>query len=220
MTSRERPDDRGRRRVREALRRLGVEHRDMRTSAGLSLRDCGDASGASWTQLWRFEHREVERVNLPDVGAWFAVLGLDLVLKAYPAGDPIRDKGQLALLERLRRRLHPGLRWRTDVPLPIEGDLRAWDADIRGTVPRRWRARVEAETRIGDVQALERKLMLKNRDDIDGHLIVLVSETRMNRRSLDTLSTGLRELLPLGPRQLLAALGAGHEPPGSGIVVL
>jgi hypothetical protein len=149
-----------------------------------------------------------------------AVVGLDLSIRTYPAGDPIRDRAQLALLERFRQRLHPGLRWRTEVPLPIDGDLRAWDADIRGTDPRRWRARIEAETLIGDGQALERKLALKLRDDPGGHLILLVADTRGNRRALAALSPGLASLLPHNTREILTSLGAGREPAGNGIVVM
>jgi hypothetical protein len=206
--------------MRQALLRAGEEHRLARVGAGLSLRACADASGASYQQLFRFEHGRLRRVTLEDVGAWFAVVGLELVLRPYPAGDPIRDRAQLALLERLRQRVHPDLRWRTEVPLPIEGDLRAWDAEIQGTQPRPWRARVEAETRLGDGQALERKLALKLRDDPDGHLILLVSDTRSNRRALNALGPGLSALLPLASRPILSALGAGREPPGSGIVII
>ena len=104
---------------------MGQEHRLARMSAGLSLRDVAAASGASHQQLVRFEHGQLERVSVADAGAWCSVVGLDLVIRTYPAGDPIRDRAQLALLERLRVRLHPSLRWRPEVPLPIEGDLRA-----------------------------------------------------------------------------------------------
>ena len=79
-------------------------------------------------------------------------------LRAYPAGDPIRDAGHTRLLDRLRRDLASGLQWRSEVPLPIEGDLRAWDAVIGGPG---WRLMVEAETLIDDVQALERRLALE-----------------------------------------------------------
>jgi transcriptional regulator with XRE-family HTH domain len=220
MPTRERPADRGRRRTRDAVRRLGREHCEARTAAGLSLRTCAAASGSSYPQLCRFERGEIQRLNVPELGAWFAVLGLDLTVRAYPAGDPIRDRAQLALLERLRGRLPPSLRWHTEVPLPIEGDLRAWDAEIRGRGPRPWRARVEAETRIEDGQALERKLALKLRDDPGGHLILLVADTRTNRRALAALGPGLREMLPVNSRELLRALVAGREPAGSGIVLL
>jgi transcriptional regulator with XRE-family HTH domain len=220
MATRERPADRGRRMFRADFRRVGEEHRLARTAAGLSLRDCAAASGASHQQLIRLEQGQLSRVSIAELGAWFAVLGLDLRLRAYPTGDPIRDRAQLALLERLRARLHPSLHWRTEVPLPREGDLRAWDAEIRAPAPARWRARVEAETRIADGQALERKLGLKNRDDPGGHLILLVADTRANRRALATLDVGLRKLLPRSTRDILACLGRGDEPPGSGIIIL
>jgi len=162
----------------------------------------------------------MQHPDLEFVAAYCAVLGLDLSIRTYPAGDPIRDRAQLALLERLRVRLHPTLRWRTEVPLPIENDLRAWDAEIRGRDPRSWRARVEAETRIADGQALERKLTLKLRDDPDGHLILLVSDTRSNRAALATLAPGLDAMLPRSTREILSALTAGREPQGSGIAII
>jgi transcriptional regulator with XRE-family HTH domain len=202
------------------MRRLGGEHRDARMAAGLSLRDAATASGASKTQLWRFERGDTDRVAISELGAWFAVLGLDLSIRAYPVGDPIRDRAQLALLERFRRRLHPDLRWRTEVALPIDGDLRAWDGEVRGALPERWRARVEAETRIADAQALERRLALKLRDDPDGHVILLVADTRANRAVLAGLRDGISAMLPLGQRHVMAALAAGREPGGSGIVVM
>jgi len=154
------------------------------------------------------------------VAALCAVVGLDLAIRAYPAGDPIRDRAQLALLERLRSRLSPTLRWRTEVPLPIEGDLRAWDADIRGNSPAPWRARVEAETCIADGQALGRRLALKTRDDPDGHVILLVSDTRANRAALRPLRDGIRAILPLNTRHILTSLRDGQDPGGSGIVIL
>jgi hypothetical protein len=186
----------------------------------LSLRDCANVSGASHQQLLRFERGGLDRVSLTELGAWCSVVGLDLAIRTYPAGDPIRDRAQLALLERLRGRLHPSLRWHTEVALPIEGDLRAWDAEIRPRSPARWRARVEAETRLADGQALERKLALKLRDDPGGHVILLVSDTRSNRAALRTLRNGLRSMLPLDTRDILAALSRGNEPLGSGIVIL
>lgn len=157
---------------------------------------------------------------MPELGAWCSVVGLDLALRVYPAGDPIRDHAQLQLLERLRERLHRSLRWRAEVPLPIAGDLRAWDAEIVGRRPLPWRARVEAETRIADGQALERRLGLKLRDDPGGHLILLVSDTRANRRALASIGVGLDHLVPARTREMMAALRAGKDPGRGGIVVL
>ncbi len=206
--------------MRAALLRLGEDHRNARVAAGLSLRDSAAASGSSRSQLCRFERGEIDRASITEMGAWFAVLGLDLAIRTFPAGDPIRDRAQLALLERLRGRLHPSLRWRTEVPLPIQGDLRAGDAEVRGRQPAPWRARIEAETKIADGQALERRLTLKLRDDPGGHLILLVSDTRANRAALRAMGIGLRELLPLTTRQILTGLAAGQDPGGSGLVIL
>lgn len=186
----------------------------------MSQADVGRAIGSSHARVGRFERGELDYPDLGFLGGYCSVLGLDLAIRAYPAGDPIRDRAQLALLERLRSRLHPSLRWRPEVGLPIEGDLRAWDAEITGRQPVMWRTRVEAETRIADGQALERRLALKLRDDPSGHLILLVSDTRTNRSALRSLRDGLRELLPLGTRELLAALSNGRDPGGSGIVIL
>jgi transcriptional regulator with XRE-family HTH domain len=191
-----------------------------RVAAGLSLRDAAAASGASHQQLARFERGDLDRVSITELGAWCAIVGLDLSIRAYPAGDPIRDRAQLALLERFRARLHPSLRWRTEVPFSIERDLRAWDAEVSGTAPERWRVRVEAETNVADGQALERRLQLKIRDDPVGHVVLLVSETRANRQAIRLLKDGLRETLPLDSRVMMAALGTGRDPGGSGIVIL
>jgi hypothetical protein len=176
--------------------------------------------GTSHTAIHRFERGLVKSARLDFVGALCAVVGLEMSIKTYPAGDPIRDRAQLALLERFRAQLHPALRRRTEVPLPIEFDLRAWDAVITAAGPPQWRIKIEAETNISDGQALERRLALKARDDPEGLLVLLVSDTVGNRRALRTLRAGTRELLPLDTRQIMLALRAGRQPAGSGIVIL
>jgi transcriptional regulator with XRE-family HTH domain len=206
--------------LRESIRRVAIDARSARISAGLSQRVVADVLGVSHATVGRFERLAPFDPSLEFVAAYCAVVGLDLAMRAYPAGDPIRDRAQLALLDRLRARIHAELRWRTEVPLPGDGDLRAWDAEIRGREPRPWRARIEAETNITDGQALERRLTLKDRDDPDGHLILLLSDTRANRDAIRLLRDGLRELLPLGTREIMAALAAGRDPGGSGIVIL
>jgi hypothetical protein len=182
----------------------------------LSLRDAGAASGASHQQLLRFERGDLERVSIPELGAWCSVVGLDLAFRTYPAGDPIRDRPQLALLERFHGRLQPGLGWRTEVPLGIAGDLRAWDAVIRG---RGWRIAVEAETVLDDIQACERRLALKRRDGDVDHVILLIADTARNRQALRSAPAAFADL-PLRTREVMAALGQGRDPGGSGIVIL
>ena len=125
MSTRERPADRGRRRCRAALRHVASDGQQARVAGGLSQRAVANAVHTSHSRIGRFERGETAYPDLAFLSAYCAVVGLDLSIKTYPAGDPIRDRAQLALLERFRARLHPSLRWRTEVPLALEGDLRA-----------------------------------------------------------------------------------------------
>jgi transcriptional regulator with XRE-family HTH domain len=216
MATRERLGDRGRRKAADGRARLAADIRRARVGAGLSLRDVGIASGVDPTRVWRFERGRRTNLQLEDVGAIASVVGLDLSVRAYPAGDPIRDAGHARLLERFRRELPPALRWHTEVPFPNPGDLRAWDA-VTGRDE--WRVGVEAETVIDDTQALDRKLALKRRDGAVDHLVLLVADTRRNRRALSAATAAFADL-PFETRAILGALRGGTEPPGSGIVVL
>ena len=152
------------------------------------------------------------------------MLGLDTSLKFYPAADPIRDRAQLALLERLRARCHPTLTWLTEVPFPRPGDLRAWDAVIHGFASpaghQRVRGAVEAETRPVDVQALDRKLALKERDGGAEWLILLLADTRHNRALLAGPGAALKARFPLDGRRALELLGAGVDPGANAVILL
>ena len=69
-------------------------------------------------------------------------------------------------------------------------DQRAWDAVITTVAqagdgrPRRCLIGVEAETRLRDLQALQRRLALKRRDGGVDRVILLVADTRSNRAIL------------------------------------
>jgi len=145
-----------------------------------------------------------------------ATVGLDVRMRAYPAGDPIRDAGQQRLLERLRKMVHPILLWRTEVGLPVEGDFRAWDAVIAGPG---WRIAVEAETVLADIQAVERRLELKRRDGGVDHLILLVADTPRNRRARAAASA-LFAGLTGATRDVLRALRSGRDPGTSATLFL
>ena len=134
-----------------------------------------------------------------------------------PHGGPAVDAGQLALLTRFRALLPSGTRFETEVPLPAPGDPRAWDGLFRldGSV-----IAVEAEARLHDLQAQERRWRLKVRDGNVDILIVAVADTRWNRGMLDEHRETLRTTFPLDGRQLRPALRAGHAPQANGIVVL
>jgi hypothetical protein len=143
-------------------------------------------------------------------------VGLDVRLRAYPAGDPIRDAGQQRLLDRFRRRLHVGINITTEAPLGIEGDLRAWDAMLR---TRAWRRPVEAETVIDDVQAQERRLRLKMRDGGMDGVILVISDTRRNRAAIAAAPSAFIDF-DRNARRVLAELRAGRDPGGSALLFL
>jgi hypothetical protein len=79
---------------------------------------------------------------------------------------------------------------------------------------------VEAETPLRDVQALDRRLALKQRDGGIECLILLVADTRWNRELLGVHREDLRSRFPLDTRQVLLALRTGRAPGAGGIVVL
>jgi hypothetical protein len=87
---------------------------------------------------------------------------------------------------------------------------------IRGT---RFRLGVEAESRLGDLQALERRVALKARDSRIEQVVLLVADTRHNRDALRAAGPMLSSF-PLSARSIPRSLAVGREPGGSGIVVL
>jgi hypothetical protein len=103
-----------------------------------------------------------------------------------------------------------------EVPIPREGDLRAWDASISGPG---WTAYVDAETRIRDAQALERRTNLKRRDTMTDRVILLLADTRSNRAVVRALGMPIVDDAIDG-RVILARLAAGADPEGSGVVLL
>jgi len=216
MTVRDSRTARARRLMADDVARVRREIDQARRLAGLSLADLGRSAGLTASAVMRILNGTTRVVDTDILAALATTVGLDLRLRAYPAGDPIRDAGQVRLLERLRLRVRPGLHWRTEVPLPIEGDLRAWDAVIQG---HGWSLPVEAETVIVDVQALERKLSLKQRDGGVHHLVLLIADTPRNRRALASAPASFRGW-PFRTRDILGALRAGRDPGASGIVFL
>ena len=104
---------------------IGRELRVARRSHGLSQASVAAAARLSRSKVSRVELGQDSGLSIADASALLAAVGLDLVVRAYPGGDPARDAAHTALLERLRVRLHPSLGWRTEVPLPLPGDRRA-----------------------------------------------------------------------------------------------
>lgn len=216
MPNRERRLDRAHRLARRALLLIGEEFREARLLAALTQRQVALAVGISMAELSRIERGQAPHVAYETLVAIAAVLGLDLPLRAFPNDDAIRDAGQLGLLASFRALL-PDLGHRSEVPLGLLGDRRAWDHVVDGPG---WSLPVEAETRLRDVQALQRKISLKCRDGGFDRVLLLVADTRHDRHVLRLASAEFASSYPVRGRDALAALQAGILPEGSAIVLL
>lgn len=216
MPIRESAAQRGARRGRALRARTSQGLIDARRASGLSLREVGRRVGVGHDLVARAERGHPTALTIDTVARIAAVLGLQLSVSLHPDGEPVRDKGHLALLGRLRSRLAAVLRWRTEVPMPIEGDRRSADALIEGAT---FEIIVEAETHLDDIQALERGIAGKQRDLGVARVILLVADTRHNRAVIARLPELLRRF-PVGTRACLAALAAGRDPGGDALVIL
>jgi len=238
VATRERPVDRGLVRGRRLIVEGGHGLRVTRQDRGLSLLEVGRAAGLSASAVSRIERGLVPSVSVIALARLHAVIGLDLTMRAYPGGQPVRDAAHAALLADLRATLHRDLRWSIEVPLPLPGDQRAWDALISGArsaADRRagrdagrdagggepsWRYGVEAEMSPRDGQALLRRLHLKERDgDVDG-VILLLRPTQQARAFVRESSDAVRAAFPCAGPRALELLRAGVEPEGSAVIVL
>ncbi len=217
MAGHERRDDLARRAALAALADIGREVRRARLDAGLSQVAAARSIGRSSSAWSRLERGEAQHLPLLDLFRAARVVGLDVGVRAHPGGQPLRDHAHLVLLERLRSRLGPGCRWHTEVAFPIPGDKRAWDALL-------WlagvRVGIEAETRVRDAQALQRRLTLKRRDGQVDHLILLLADTRHHRLFLRAVGEGFLADFPVPGATALACLERGQDPGGSAIVLL
>ena len=216
MPLHERPVDRGRRRGRYLVGRTASELLLARRSAGISQRELGRLLRVSHSTIGRAERGEPNQLTIELAAAMAAALGLQLSVTLLPNGDAVRDAGHLALIQRFRARVPGTLRWRTEVPIPIDGDRRSADIVVtRGTAS----VIVEAETRLEDIQAVERRLAAKQRDLGVARAILLVADTRHNRTVIRD-NPALAERFPISTRACLAKIARGDLPVGDGLVVI
>ena len=195
---------------------MGRELREARRSLGLRQADVTRAARVSRGWVSKVELGMAPEVGIRMLSTLLAVVGLDLSMRAYPGGSPLRDEGHRQLLERFRALLPADSAWKTEVPLPIPGDQRAWDATTE-----LWRLRVgiEAETGPSDLQALERRLALKVRDGGVDRLILVLADTRANRKLIRDAGAALRSLFPVQGAPALVAIRSKGDP-GCHLVVL
>ena len=111
-----------------------------------------------------------------------AVVGLDVSIRAFAGGSPLRDAGQLRLLERFRAAIGDAWAWRTEVPVTNDPlDRRAIDVVLA-------RARRSSWSR--GHHALPRRAGTGPRDHAQaggggpGGMVIVLADTRHNRDAL------------------------------------
>lgn len=216
MPSRYRRVDRGHHVADRLLHTLGNELRSARMTAGLSLRRLAELTGFSKAFLSRLERGEAPGVSVRAFAVVFAVVGMRLSARPYPEGPPLRDAGQARLLARFKAELARAIRLHTEVPLRGQGELRAWDGELEvgGAT-----CKLEAETALYDLQAIDRRIALKMADDDVDRVLLLVSDTHRNRRVLREFRSLVEQRYPLTTRAIMRELRAGRLPKQSGIVL-
>ncbi len=79
---------------------------------------------------------------------------------------------------------------------------------------------IEAYRWFGDNQAQTRAARTKQRDLGADRLILLIEDTRANRRALVAMGDDVRRSLSISQRAAMAALAAGRDPGGDAIILL
>jgi transcriptional regulator with XRE-family HTH domain len=216
MATRETKRERGRRRARWLISEALASLRKQRLLLGVSQQSVAKELGCAQSQVWRTESGDVA-VTVQRLAEMASVLGMELGLGVHLLGDPIRDKGQQALIQRFKAVLAPAWQVSHEALLSISGDGRAWDLLLRLA---RHSVGVECETRIRDIQAIARKIHGRERDDDADRILVVLSDSTTNRRLADQLREALGARYATSPRVILAALRAGQPLPGSGVVLV
>jgi transcriptional regulator with XRE-family HTH domain len=218
MTTRQRIAALGASDARRLAVEVGREIEAARRSAGATQRSVAARAGISASQLGRIERGELRRPSLDVLCRAARAAGFAASLKLYPEGPRLRDAGQLRVLARFDRVPVPPLRTSREVRLPIPGDQRAWDERLTDGETS---ASVECEVHLHDVQAVQRRIALKQRDDpTAGIVILLLADTAHNRRALAEHREALRAQFPLDGGAILRALRAGRIPAASGLLLL
>jgi transcriptional regulator with XRE-family HTH domain len=197
---------------------LAAELRATRVASGVSQATAARAAGISTSQWGRLERNEESKPDVVELCRAGRALGLQLAVRFYPLESPIRDRAQLALLARFEAQLAAPLRLRREVALPTSGDLLAWDGMVEGDGQPFF---TEGESQLGDAQAIERRMRLKQRDDPRATTIVPnATRSDHNRTFVRTHREVFRDLLPLDGPAILRGVRQGRRPPASGIVLL
>lgn len=209
MTIRTRPIDEARRRSIRTAHELGDELRAARHVAGLTQRRVAALIRSSQPEVSRRERGHRASIRLDRLITHGAAVGMRVSVKLWPVGGAIRDVAQARYIAAFVARI--GRPWTVtlEAPVPIAGDLRAIDVQLRssqGTIA------VEVITRLADLQAQLRAAQLKARDARVTRLVIVVAGTHANRTAVAASRATIVPAYDLDARQVLRDLAAGRIP--------
>jgi transcriptional regulator with XRE-family HTH domain len=194
----------------EQIARIAAEIRVARARLAVSQSELARRAGVVHSTIERIESGSLD-VQLSTLTAVSAAAGLDLVLNAYPRpGLRLRDAGQLALIDQLRRVAAPLWHARVEVAAGDHGrsaDLVLYGAEeiIHIEVERRaldWQAQVRS--------GLRKREFLAARSDRPVRFVVAIEDTRRNREALRLHMDLIRAQLPATSREVLASMRRGR----------
>ena len=108
MPAIERRNVRADQRATVALGEAGRELRRARIGRGLSQRVVAAASGVAQSEISRIERGKRPGATLRTIARLATAVGLEVSVRLYPGGEPIRDNAHIALLARFRKAVGEG----------------------------------------------------------------------------------------------------------------
>lgn len=217
---RRRPKEVGATRASDLRRWVGRDLKILRVSSGQTQRAIAFRSGVS--QAFQSEiERGTGNASLEMLATIAEAAGGRLVMRVVPGdGVPLRDSGQLTIVQSIIAECHP--RWEHTIEMPIGSppDLRA--ADLVCQTPEEVDM-IEVERGWFDHQGQYRPLQLK-RDALAErigrpvNLIIALVDSERTRRALSGLDHILTHTLPVPSRRIWASLRSGTPIGGDGIL--
>jgi transcriptional regulator with XRE-family HTH domain len=190
---------------------------NARHKAGLPQRRVARALGVSRSLVAAWEVRRVVPTHT-QLSQWGAAVGLDVSLRTFLGGPPLRDAGQLRILSRLHVALGATWTWRTEVPISRNpADRRAMDAVLSRDDRR---VGVEAVSRLTDAEGQIRPILLKQQAAGIECVVLVLADSRHNRQALAASGPTVQAAFPCPPRVALAALRRGELPPANAAILI
>jgi transcriptional regulator with XRE-family HTH domain len=202
--------------ARSAVLQLGRDLAAARLTCGTSQAALARALGWSESKVRRIERGQRRSVTHEELSLFASVVGLRYSGRLFVGGARLRDATQVATIDSYRAfaRAH-GWSCRVEDPIPISGDLRAFDLMLGADGIR---VAHEFVSRLRDAQAQVRPMLAKQRDAAVTSLILVLRDTVENRLAVREAGPMLRDVFPLEGRAALQAIRTTSDPGGNAIV--